>query len=210
MGRDEVVLQPHGVAAVAGPGERAGILDHAGPHRIHLDVLMADQEIALRLDGARLEAPLPKGARALVEIVEVADVAPTHALHHLAEGILRGRAAEHVNVVRHQDVRMHRDFASARRIDHAAMEEHAVAFRAENRLPVIASHPKMGRDLGGEETRKSSHGGNDATAAAWTGRKILEKLYWSLTPFILAGCSLIDPHNMIGRQGGDSTHVATE
>jgi carboxyl-terminal processing protease len=34
---------------------------------------------------------------------------------------------------------------------------------------------------------------------------------WSLTPIILlAGCSLIDPHNMIGRQFGEATGIPTE
>ena len=37
------------------------------------------------------------------------------------------------------------------------------------------------------------------------------KFYWSLAPIILAGCSLLDPYNMIGRQAGaEATRVPTE
>src|SRR5687767_4510173 len=89
--------------------------------------------------------------------------------------------AEDVNVIVHEHVGMHRQPESPRGFDQAPVEVHPIAFRPEDGLAVIPA---------------------------------LHKINWSLTPFILvplllAGCSLLDPYNMIGRQQGpEGTSVA--
>src|SRR6185295_8703698 len=49
---------------------------------------------------------------------------------------------------------------------------------------------------------------NNARAAV----RRTSKLNWSLTPIILlaAGCSVLDPYNMIGRQMGQGTRMPTD
>jgi carboxyl-terminal processing protease len=91
------------------------------------------------------------------------------------------------------------------------MEEDPIAVGAEDGLAVIAAHPDMRGNPGGADSWKSSHAAINAPGRGGARRKILNRFNWSLTPFIfLAGCSLIDPYNMIGRQGGETSHVPTE
>jgi len=59
------------------------------------------------------------------------------------------------------------------------------------------------------KTRKARHEWINAARAVWT----TNKLNWSLTPLIpllLSACSLLDPHNMIGRQLGEAQGIPTE
>jgi hypothetical protein len=55
---------------------------HAGIHRVELDVTVDRKKIALVLDETGAISALPKRSGAPAQIVENADVAPTHVLHH--------------------------------------------------------------------------------------------------------------------------------
>ena len=69
----------------------------------------------------------------------------------------------------------------------------------------------MGREAGKVEASESGHGLHNATRDGWRTTKYLRKLNWSLTPIILlAGCSYLDPHNMVGRRSLEGTTVPTE
>ena len=90
------------------------------------------------------------------------------------------------------------------------MEVHPVSLRPEDRLAIVSPDPDVGGDTGNIEAAKAGHDSVNAKAPVRT-TKWLHKLNWSLTPIIfLAGCSLLDPHNMIGRQLGESQGLPTE
>jgi hypothetical protein len=74
------------VVGIAGPGVIARRHDHRRTHRVQLDVPIAQQQVRLALNQARLEAPLPQRAAASIAMVDVRHVAPPQVLHRHKKG----------------------------------------------------------------------------------------------------------------------------
>lgn len=66
----------------ARPGIVSGVIDDARAYRIELDVAMALEHVALRIDQARTKAPLPQGPTAIPESVEATHASSSDGLHH--------------------------------------------------------------------------------------------------------------------------------
>src|SRR5688500_8854859 len=183
MRRDEVILLAKRIAAITGPLMKPRVADHLGTDRVQLHVPMADEKIPLGLDRARAESPLPERAGAFVQVVEVRDVTPPHALHRLGERVRGVPRRQEMDVVGHEHVGVNGHPGSTRHIDKAAMEVHAVALGAEYRLAVVPPYPDVG---GNTRNVKAAKSGHDLVNAEWPARstKWVNKLNWSLTPII--------------------------
>ena len=106
MGCDQRVGSAERVAGVAGPGIVGRVGDHPCANGIELDVTQALQEVCFGIDRARLVAPLPQRARAVIAVIDVPDVTPTEGLHHACDGAGRRRRYQQVHVIGHQHVAM--------------------------------------------------------------------------------------------------------
>lgn len=71
MGREQRIGLAKGVGAVTGPAIIFGGIDHRGAYGIELDIAVAGEQIALFLDGVRLETAFLQGSGALVAVVDV-------------------------------------------------------------------------------------------------------------------------------------------
>src|SRR5579859_3613213 len=85
----------------------------------------------------------------------------------------------------------------------------------ENGLAGVSSVREMHREAGCEIPWGSRHTDAAENAPPPPNRSpknsyLTQLIISCLTPFFLAGCSLIDPHNMIGRQMGEATGVPTQ
>jgi carboxyl-terminal processing protease len=119
---------------------------------------------------------------------------------------------------------VHGETALSGDLGKAPMEEDSVSVRAKDRLSIVAANNDVRCNTGDPKAGKSGHSPDnarrhDATTnnrgqtpvsiirpATWNSAN------WSLTPLIfivLAGCSVLDPYNMIGRQMGEATGPAT-
>src|ERR1044071_10018260 len=76
------VVHPERMVMKARPGIVAGIVHDARSYRIELDVAMALEQVALRIDQARTKAPLPQGPTVLPHSVEAPHEASPYRLHH--------------------------------------------------------------------------------------------------------------------------------
>jgi hypothetical protein len=137
-----------GIVGVAGPRVGARADRHAGAHRIFLDVLMQGEEIALVVDEARLEAPLPQASGAAVQRVDHAHIAPAHVLNHPPHGARSGGGHEQVHVVRHERVRVDRAAILRCALSQAFEIKAAVDVAEEARGAVVTALPDVQWDAG--------------------------------------------------------------
>ncbi len=102
-------------------------------------------------------------------------------------------------MVGHEDIRIEVDTELAARLPEVPSKNVKITRRAKDVCARIAAVHEMNRHVRDEDPRKPRHiASNVPRTPGKTGK-------WCLAPFILfflAGCSLIDPHNMIGRQLG--------
>jgi len=79
----------------------------------------------------------------------------------------------------------------------------------KKRLPVVPAVGDMGRDMSGKFAWSPRH---VVLTPGLLRRTTAIVKKWYVAPFflVLSACSLIDPHNMIGRQMGEAKGVPTE
>ncbi len=116
---------------------------HPRPHRIEFDVAHALEQIILGIDHRRPIPPFPQGAGALVMKVEILDVPPADALHHLRHALLLAWRRQQMYVVGHEDVRMHGQIVTLRRVQKRFFEELAVFVIAEDRFAIVSAQDDM-------------------------------------------------------------------
>lgn len=102
---------------------------------------------------------------------------------------------------------MYREPVSLRRIAKAGEEAQPVAITQEDVLTVVSPKDDVQGIVGDSNARQSWHTRNNATAVDSPTAYLK---YATLTLLFLTACSLLDPHNMIGRQMGEATPVPTE
>lgn len=91
-------------AGAAGPGERGGVVGHAGADGVEVDVEHAAQQVLAAIDQACLVSTFPERARAMVAGIELAHVLTAKSLHQLADGTRPWWRDQQVHVVVHQHI----------------------------------------------------------------------------------------------------------
>src|SRR5436190_10082695 len=138
-------------------------------------------------------------------------------MHHPGDAPLVPRGHQEVDVIGHEHVSVDVHAKVARGLLQAAPKETKIGLAAKDRLPVVPAVDHVDRTPGMEMSCRPAHsilttaarGGWPQSRPKWCLAPFL--VYWCLAPFwLVAGCQVIDPHNMIGRQMGEATPVATE
>src|SRR5258706_6997500 len=208
MWSHQIVFDPPGIAAKTRPRALSRIAYQPAAHRIQLDISMAGEQISVGLDRTGTESSFPKRPGASMEVVEIGHVAAAHALDSLRRSLVGESGRDQVNMIRHEHVGMHLHSTAATDLHQATVKVDPVALGPEDRLAIVTADANVGRDSGNGESTKAGHGVHNARRALRTTRI----LNWSLTPIIwlVAGCQVLDPHNMIGRQMGEAQGAQTE
>src|SRR5258705_10689106 len=179
---------------------------------------MASQEVGVGLDQRCTETSFPQRARALIALVEMPRVRARRRMHRPGNRRRVVRRHQQVHVVAHEHVRVDRHPVIAGRLFDAVPKEPVISLTMEDALAVVPPVGDVGRVAGNEMTRRSSHmdltcrpglGGLGQSYLTRLFKLYLTPFFLLLTPFFLAGCSLIDPHNMIGRQVGEASPLET-
>ena len=108
MRRDEGRWSTFPVRPIAGPVVASRFDDHARTYRIQLDIALAGQEVGFRVDQRGLEPPLPDRSASIVLSIQVLPEYLIHVAHQSRERRNVRRRDEHVDVIRHQHVRVDR------------------------------------------------------------------------------------------------------
>lgn len=90
-----------GVASVTGPAIIAGMVNPVGADGIEFDIAITREHVVFAVDETGFVAAFPEGAAALINMVNVADIATADGLHDGADGAFaldreRGRPARTV------------------------------------------------------------------------------------------------------------------
>lgn len=115
-----------------------------------------------------------------------------------------------MDMIGHEDIRMNRQAMRPGRLAQGPVEKDAVTLAPEYRLLVRPPHDDVEGKVG---KSKSEWAGHEAiTAARQKGRQRF--MNWGTTPIIfcllLGACSVIDPHNVFGRQLGEARGLPSE
>jgi len=100
-------------------------------HRIQLDIAMAGQQVFLGLDEARLEAPLPDCATALVKTVHILRVAPSEGLHQPGDSIGVQWCEQQMHMIGHRHIRVNGAAIFLRTQPQPVQIEPVILFRKE-------------------------------------------------------------------------------
>jgi len=130
---------PRPWGAVARPRIVARTSHHSRPDGIEFDIAAAIQEIGIAVDRRRAVAALPQGARAALDAVDVAHIAPAERLQGARNALFLLGSGQQMNVVGHQHISMDRQSVLARRVVEPAPILCVVLRRKENRLPIVAA-----------------------------------------------------------------------
>ena len=131
--------------------------DHAGAHRIQLDVAHAGEQVRLAVHEARSEASLEKGAGPVpTQVDQPRELAPD-ALHQFRELAAKMAGGEQVHVVRHQDVRMEVARATVQRLPHEPQEDVAVRIVAKEIGAVVAADHEVLGNAGDVDSGEAGH-----------------------------------------------------
>ncbi len=142
---------------VAGPGIVSRLVREPGAYRVEIHIGHAREQVTLRLDQGGLVTPLPQGAAALLDGVEIAHIAPAHRLHHLRQTIHRLRRGQQMKVVAHQDIGVQGDTKLRRAFMQQIQQHLIIRCAGENGLPVVAALDNVMGVTGQREPRKTGH-----------------------------------------------------
>jgi hypothetical protein len=119
MWRDDRIDGDGQAGLHARPSILLGGCHHGDPDRIELDVTMDDEQVALRVHQAGLEASLPQRPGTPMLAIEGRHVALSQPAHGGREMTGRRRRKQQVDVVRHQHIGVKRDALFHQRITQA-------------------------------------------------------------------------------------------
>ncbi len=158
MGADQIVFHADREQAVARPRKLPRGANHSGPHWIHLYVFVAIEQVAVRFNGARPKSSFPQGAGSFVQVIERRNVFAANPLNGPRKGKPATSGCEKMNVIGHQDIRMHRDFVAFRSLDEASMEMNPVALRSKYRFAIVAADHRVDGQIGKLNASAAGHG----------------------------------------------------
>jgi hypothetical protein len=124
---------------------RPDVFGPLSPHRIQLDVSIAGEQIAVRLDQRRPESTLEQTAGARVASIHVLHVPLPDLLHNPRHAIVFRRRHQQVDVVGHQHIGMHRHPRLLRRLCQVRQEETPIRVLEEHRSSIGSSKEDMHR-----------------------------------------------------------------
>ena len=156
--RHQLVAQLPNTVPVAGPFEVGGLVHHARPHRVQVNVDHASQKIALTLNEVAAVTALPQGAGALMAQVEVAHISAAHRLHHLRQALIGFGGEQQMEVVVHDHVGMDGHLESLRMLLPQGQETLTVGVITHDGLAVIAALDDVVRVSGNGEAGLAGHG----------------------------------------------------
>src|SRR6266851_4220751 len=105
-----------------------------------------------------------------------------------------------MHVIRHQDVGIHRHSMPVCGFLQEVLERCKVLGARKDVLPIVTAMGQMNGHVRGKASGRSWHVVLTRLRSIAT-TKLLNK--WYVAPFLVSACSLLDPHNMIGRQMGE-------
>src|SRR3989442_13087271 len=153
------------VVTVARPRIIAGVNNHAGAHRIKLDIAIAGEHVTLRLDEAGTETPFPKRSRAPVSLVEILRVQLSHMLHQCRAALRAFGSQEQVHVIGHQAIRVQLASKAAEATRQVEQIKVAVFVVDEAWPPVVAALDDV-----------YGHAGEHDAGASWHVRSTRDRL----------------------------------
>lgn len=134
-----------------------GIGHHACTQRVEFDVPMAVHQILPVLDRAGLVAPFPQGSRAVISLVDAADISPSQRLHHSADRPARRGRDEQVYVVRHQDVGVNGAAFAEGDVPEVVSIAEVVRVGEEAGLAIVSVLDDMLRDIRDVDSGRTRH-----------------------------------------------------
>lgn len=116
MRREHRVERAMRMRPVTRPAVIGGLLDHAGGHRVHLDMAQAGEQIVVLLNQTGTETAFPETTAAPVSPVDVLHMALTERLHDAARRARIVGTHEQMDRVGHQYTGVHATALPARMI----------------------------------------------------------------------------------------------
>src|SRR5262249_3131799 len=146
MVRDDGIGLATRMPHITGPGIVPWVLHHVRPYRVELDIPHACQEVRLGLHQARPVAPFPQRPSALVCRINVVDIPTPNGLHDLGNTVRALWRHEQVDVIGHQDIRLHRSSVPRCGLMETRQIEAIIVLMKEDGLPIMPALDDVLRD----------------------------------------------------------------
>ena len=148
MRREHRVERAMRMRPVTRPAVIGGLLDHAGAHRVHLDMAQAGEQIVVLLTQTETETAFPQTAAAPVSPVDVLHIALAERLHDAARRARIVGAHGQMDRVGHQHIGVHATALPARMIFQPVEVVLAVVRCEKAGLAVVSALNQMQRYSG--------------------------------------------------------------
>jgi len=146
------------IGPVAAIGVSGGLLDHAGAHRVQVDVAHQCQSVAILIDEVGFEAALEEMSGALEPRVEVAGVAEGEVLHARGQRLIADLERQ-VQVIGHQAEGVYPVAETRDTLGHELIEAAAIFRGKEDVLPGVAAQDDVVEAAGDVQARLAGHAG---------------------------------------------------
>ena len=131
--------------------------NHAGAHRIELDIAIAGEHIRLALRQARTKPTFPERAAPPIHPVHILHVALTQMLHQSRRTIRPLRRQQQVDVIGHQYVSVHHATELRRQLRQVAQVERVVVLGEEAGTAIVPALDDMQCYTSECEARSAGH-----------------------------------------------------
>lgn len=119
---------------------------------------MTLQHVTVIADETRLVAAFPQGSSSAVPVVDVPHVASAERLHGAGDACRRGGRHQQMDMIGHQNIRVHHAAFTAGDLAQILQIAHVVDFREEAGTAVVAALDDVLGDTGQVDARRSWHG----------------------------------------------------
>ena len=135
----------------------SGLPDHAGAHRVEVDVAHQGESVAVAIDEKGLEAALEKMTCPFAPRVDVARITEGEVLHAGGEGLI-ARLEGEMQMIGHEAEGVHRVAKPRAPLGHEFVEVKSIVRREEDRLAGVAAQDDVVEAAGDVEARFAGHG----------------------------------------------------
>lgn len=153
-GEIEGMILDHGVVLatrmppIARPRVLLRTLHHARPDRVEFNIPITRQEIALSIHQTGPVSPFPQRPCPLIRCIDILHVPPTERLHDFGDTRGLTRLHEHMDMIGHQDIGVHRATMGRRRLVETRKVKTVIVGMEKDGLPIMTALDDMLWNIG--------------------------------------------------------------